>query len=137
MERRLKKLGCEQCGAPLKFEELKNGIAKCQYCGAIYTVETIKDEPKPKKIDFSIHTVYTDEPAISTIQQVQRAERKKPSGKSVLAFILSFIPYLSMAGVVLGIMDWIKTKDRPHGLSTAAIIIGGLMTLAWIAQLGK
>ena len=63
------------------------------------------------------------------------APRKKASALSIIGFILSFLWLFSVVGIVLAIIDLIKNKDRPHGLSIAAIIVGSVMAIGSIGVL--
>ena len=64
----------------------------------------------------------------------------RKSGLSILAFILSFTLYLSWAGVGVAVLDAFfmdKEKQQSHGLSYAAMSIGGFMTLCLIIILAS
>ena len=60
--------------------------------------------------------------------------KPKTSGLSIGAFVTSFLGLLGIVGFILGVVDLILAKkDNPpkkHGLSIAALVIGGLMTIA-------
>lgn len=62
--------------------------------------------------------------------------RKKASKLSIWAFICSLTVILSGLGVILAIVDLVKgNKQAKHGLSKAALIIGGVfLLLAWIGN---
>ena len=55
--------------------------------------------------------------------------RKKKSPLSIVAFVFSFTVILSFVGIILGIIDLVKKdKEKSHGLSKAAIAVGGSLT---------
>lgn len=123
-------------------------IATISFGGKNYRREIFVVEDAPVRITVShirgrdidieqppYEVVYNQETNASPfVRATAPVERKKPSVFSVLGFIFSFFPYLSVVGVVLAIVDIIKMKDRPKGLTIAACIIGGLMTLAMILK---
>ena len=53
--------------------------------------------------------------------------KQKVSALSIIAFILSFTVFLSIVGVILAIIDVACHKDKKHGFSVAAIVIGGII----------
>ena len=65
--------------------------------------------------------------------------KKKHTGMGIAAFILSFLGPLSIIGLILGIIDLSKdrAKMHKHGLSVAAIVIGGLILLLSLANLNS
>ena len=55
--------------------------------------------------------------------------RKRKSPLSIIAFVFSFTFILSFVGIILGIIDLVKNdREKSHGLSKAAIAIGGAFT---------
>lgn len=59
----------------------------------------------------------------------------KASLLAILGFVLSLTYYLSPIGAALCGADFVKNKERPHGLSVAGIVIGVIMTVVLIASL--
>lgn len=60
------------------------------------------------------------------------------NGRSITALVFSFFPLLSIAAIVLAIVDLAssaKQKRAKHGRAIAALIIGSIMTVATIAAL--
>ncbi len=60
--------------------------------------------------------------------------KKKASPLSIVAFIGSFLGWLSVPAIILAVIDLVKgNKERHrHGLSIAAIIVGAVMLLSMI-----
>lgn len=60
-------------------------------------------------------------------------EKKTVSTLSIIAFILSFLCWLGVAGLILGIIDLVLARKeavpKKHGLSVAAVVIGSIMTI--------
>jgi membrane protein YqaA with SNARE-associated domain len=55
------------------------------------------------------------------------------SAMAIIAFVLSF--FLPIIGAVLGIFTLARMRKNPQGgrgLAIASIVIGGILTLAWI-----
>ena len=70
---------------------------------------------------------------MNTIQPMPAPTPKpKHSGLGVTAFILSI--FLGPVGLILGIIDLIVHKENKHGLSIAAVIIGGVITASFITN---
>ncbi len=82
----------------------------------------------------------TEPPRGSTIKEAQPEEpepKKKCSGLSIAAFICSLTILLSGLGIILAIVDLVKSRNQPRkkGLSIAALVIGGIvMLLAFIGN---
>lgn len=66
--------------------------------------------------------------AVSAAPKKPAAPREKASAISIIGFVLAVTMYLAPLGMILGIIDLIKNKKKPHGLSIAAICIGLIMT---------
>ncbi len=70
-------------------------------------------------------------------QKPEPAPKKKISGLSIAAFICSLTILLSGLGIILAIVDLVKSRNQPRkkGLSVAALVIGGIvMLLAFIGN---
>ncbi len=82
----------------------------------------------------------SEPPKSSTVREARPEEpapRKKISGLSIAAFICSLTVLLSGLGVILAIVDLVKSRRQPRkkGLSVAALVIGGIvMLLAFIGN---
>lgn len=55
-------------------------------------------------------------------------EKKGQSALAITGFVLSLIGCTYIAGIILGIIDLVRTKGRKNGLAIAAVAIGG----AWV-----
>lgn len=73
-------------------------------------------------------------PPTQTVQQ----QKKKNTPLGIVALILSFFGPLAFIGLILGVVDIAKDKQKEfkHGLSIAAIVISCLMLLYFFAGLG-
>lgn len=64
-------------------------------------------------------------------QNVTPTSKPKTSGMAILSFILSFIPLVSLVGIVLGIVSVATIRKKKQeltgqGMAIASIVIGGL-----------
>lgn len=55
-------------------------------------------------------------------------EKKGQSALAITGFVLSLIGCTYIAGIILGIIDLVRTKGKKNGLAVAAVAIGG----AWV-----
>ncbi len=79
----------------------------------------------------------TQSSAPQSSQKPEPAPKKKFSGLSIAAFICSLTIVLSGLGILLAIIDLVKSRTQPRkkGLSIAALIIAGIfMLLAFIGN---
>lgn len=143
---------CPECGAPQKKEETvfaEYVMEEPEDGEEICPEETVSPEPERKTVSEpepepaaparKAPEKRAEEPVAAekpvTDRQPAREEepepRKKVSGLSIAAFIccilLAFIP----VGVVLAIVDLVKSRSQPRkkGLSIAALVIGGTVLL--------
>jgi len=66
---------------------------------------------------------------------MEKNYKGKNSPMAIAALICSLLCYISIIGLILGIIDLTKKDGRKKGISLAAIIIGGVMTLLSIILL--
>ena len=115
-------------------------IATMDLAGKRYRREITIVDYAPVRINassFGRREIVIDQPQASTGQKMQEQAAKpeqtargpKPSGYSIAGFIFSLTLYFSIVGIILAAIDLVKVKDKPHGLSVAAIIIGAVFTL--------
>lgn len=98
---------CPRCGF-----EIDDGTKFCTECGAPLTYNNV-----------------------GTSYIMPEIVQKKHSGLGITAFVFSLTLVLSVIGVILAIIDLSKNRNNKHGLSIAALIIGGVITAAVISQL--
>ena len=101
---------CSNCGNPVKESQ-----KFCPECG--FSLQD--DDP------VSTFNPQESEEMPPTIPLVYK---KKHSPMSIIAFILSLTLIASPLGVLLAIIDLLKNKQKKHGFSIAALIIGGLLS---------
>ena len=104
----MQKFLCPRCGYPLVGNE-----KFCPNCG--YTFTALQQ-------DSTAFEQKNTGPAVQT-------DHLKHSGLGIASFVLSFIPFLNIIGLILGIIDICSNKNRKHGLSIAAIVIGICMCI--------
>ena len=100
---------CENCGAKLGESEKKTNV--------------VENNPAQNNNQLS-----------NTIVSGSQSKpiRAKNSGLGITAFILSLTFILAPVAVLLAIIDLIKNKQKKHGLSIAALIIGGIFIFIMI-----
>lgn len=72
-------------------------------------------------------SVVYNQPQYSSNQQSE-PEKKGQSALAITGFVLSLIGCTYIAGIILGIIDLVRTKGKKNGLAIAAVAIGG----AWV-----
>ena len=107
---------CQNCGSAIA------DTAKfCENCGASISQPAQRDQAIPTPI-----TSFNPPP-----------QQKRTSGLGITAFILSLLMITAPIAVILAIIDLICNKNKKHGLSVAALIIGSIITAALIAGISK
>ncbi len=110
---------CPDCGAPVEKDAVKSPAAT-----EIPQSEPIYEEPK-----YEAHA--PEQPQTKSVIK----EKRKNSPLSIIAFVLSFFGWLGLPAAALGVLDLVKgNKEKKHGFSIAAVIIGVIMTVAMISN---
>lgn len=120
---------CSNCGSPVQDEQ-----KYCPNCGSLLqstVCNNTSTNSASKTIPVDQAQADTTKNS-ATIQLTDNKRKSKPSALSIVAFILSFTLFLSPIAVILSIIDLAKNKQRKHGLSIAALIIGGVLTAVLI-----
>lgn len=82
----------------------------------------------------------TDPASGQQVQKTIQSNNKHQSALAIISFILSFIPFLSFAALLLAILDLIlrrKDKNHKHGLAIAALIIGTFVSIGAILSMSN
>ena len=95
---------------------------------AIYTgrrAEIAIDQPNVSNND----PIYRDSQQI-----IQQSQRKIQSPLAIISFVLSLLVYTSPIGLILAIIDLIRSKHKndneyAHGLSVAGLVIGSVVSV--------
>jgi|GEM_PF-1580901 len=104
---------CPNCGSPIE-----EAVKYCPECGADLTDAREQDPSAAPQTA-----------AAATTPQEIPVAKKKISGLSITAFVLSLTFIFAIGGVILSIIDLAKNKNKKHGLSIAALVIGALFSL--------
>ncbi|MBO4911500.1 MAG: DUF4352 domain-containing protein [Butyrivibrio sp.] len=113
---------CPKCGADA-------GEAKfCSNCGAnLQQEQPLQQQTSPNNTVY-VNGISNGIPSYANATQGYSI-KKKNSGMGIAAFVLSFLGPIAIVGMLLGIIDMIKDKQKAnkHGFSIAALVIGCLM----------
>jgi len=98
---------------------------KCPKCG-----EEVSGNFCPKcGTPLSTGNMNINNPSFGNQMNTTQPQKKKNSLMSIVGFVFSFMGPLSFIGIILGILDLRKDKQKyfKHGFSVAAIVIGTVM----------
>lgn len=126
---------CPNCG-------IEANSAFCPNCG-IKLEEAVIDPNVKSGVASSDFNFTSNVPTVMTQEQKPANtsnKKKRFSGLSIAAFILSLLGPLAFIGIILGIISLVKAKknnEQKKGLSIAAIIIGALVLCVMVAAGGS
>lgn len=150
---------CKNCNALVVYAE-DNAMLRCPNCGQSYYPlhiteekwETLSNEQKRNVLLYATMPQVGDGRAYAQPQAGNRKNvtvtsastnnsyvknNEKITGLSITAFVFSFLSYLSIVGLILGIIDLVKTDGRKKGLSIAAVTIATLVLIGSIGMIGS
>ncbi len=106
--------------------DIDNGLIMHGYSKEVVDAAFIKAYYPKKDTPSDIPTEFSPEPK-------QKLKSDKKFGMPVAALIFSFIPFLSIVGLILGILSLVKIKKDPSlkgkGMAIAAIILSFIMPI--------
>jgi len=116
---------CSNCGSAIESQQ-----KFCPNCGAKIESSTENNY----QLSIENQQITRETASINTNETVVSKKTRNHAAISVLAFILSFTYYLSPIAIALAVLDFVKNKGKKHGLSIAALIIGGLLSVLLITH---
>ncbi len=125
---------CPKCFAPIH-----EGVAFCPNCGLPVANMNFNGNAGNAP-GGTVTGSYTQSYSQSNMPYYQGSQHDQSYGKyyekhsplAIIAFIFSFLGFLSMIGLVMAIIDLSKTDGRKKWMSITAIVIAGLWILLFI-----